>query len=80
MNVVKLRSDLHHLIDTVNDVSILSAIKTILSKQKSKTLDWADDLSDNLREELEASISEADKRKVINHEEAMNQIKSRYNF
>ncbi len=77
MNVVELKSDLHHLIDRINDKSILSAARTILSKQTEKT-DWADLLSDNFRTELEASISEADKGNVISHEEAMQQIKSRY--
>ena len=77
MNVLELKSDLHHLIDHVNDEGILNAIKIILSKQSQTSKDWGDMLSDNLRSELEASISEADHGKVLSHEEAMHQIKSR---
>ena len=79
MNVFDLKSDLHHLIDEINDKSILNAVRTILSKQAEKSTDWADSLDDNMRAELEASISEADNGEVISHEEAIKQIKSRYN-
>ena len=80
MKVVELKSDLHQLIDKVNDVSILTAIKVILSRETEKKDDWADTLSDELRKELEKSIVEADKGKTISHNEAMSQIKSRYNL
>lgn len=79
MKVVELRSDLHRLIDKVNDVSILNAIKVILAKETEKKSDWADTLSDELRTELEESILEADKGKTISHDEAMSKIKNRYN-
>ena len=80
MNVLELKSDLHHLIDHANDEGILNAIKIILLKQSQTSKDWGDMLSDNLRSELEASISEADHGKVLSHEEAMQQIKSRHNL
>ena len=80
MNIQNLKADLHHLIDNTNEESILKAIKTILSKQNESSKDWADDLSDNLRSELEESISEADEGKTISHEEAMKRIKSKYNL
>ena len=78
MNVLELRSDLHHLIDNVTDEGILKAIKVILSKQSRPSKDWSEMLSDSLRSELEASISEADQGKVVSHAEAMQQIKTRY--
>ena len=80
MNIQNLKADLHHLIDNTNEESILKAIKTILLKQNESSTDWADDLSDTLRSELEESISEADEGKTISHEEAMKRIKSRYNL
>jgi hypothetical protein len=80
MNVMELKSDIQHLIDHVNDEGILNAIKVILSKQTWVSKDWGDMLSDDLRSELEASISEADQGKVVGHEEAMKQIRSRYNL
>ena len=80
MNVLELRSDLHHLIDNVTDEGILQAIKVILSKQSRPSRDWSEMLSDSLRSELEASISEADQGKVVSHDEAVRQIKTRYNL
>ena len=80
MNALELRSDLHRLIDKVNDVSILQAIKVILAKELEKSVDWADTISDALGVELEESIREADEGKTISHEEAMKQIKNRCNL
>jgi predicted transcriptional regulator len=80
MTIQELKADLHNLIDKINEESILNAIRTILSKQNEASKDWAGDLSENLRSELEESISEADEGKVISHKEAMNRIKSRYNL
>jgi len=78
MNAVELKSDLHRLIDKINDVRILNAIKVILARETAKGYDWADTLSETLKTELEESIKEADHGKTISHEEAMKQIKSRY--
>ena len=78
MNALELRTDLHYLIDNVDDEGILKAIKVILSKQFTTSKDWGETLSDNLRSELEASILEADNGELISHEEAIQQIKSRY--
>ncbi len=80
MTIQELKADLHNLIDKINEESILNAFRIILSKQSEATRDWAEDLGESLRSELEESISEADEGKVISHEEAMNRIKSRYNL
>lgn len=78
MNAVELKSDLHRLIDKVNDVDILKAVKIILSKESKSRTDWSDTLSDRLKTELEESILEADQGKTLTHEEAMKQIKKKY--
>lgn len=80
MNTSEIKADLHILIENINDATILNAVRTILSKQSKRKTDWADELSDELRAELEKSLVEADKGKFISHEDAMNQIKTRYNF
>jgi len=80
MTIQELKADLHNLIDKINEESILNAIRIILSKQDEASRDWAEDLGESLRSELEESISEADEGKVISHKEAMNRIKSRYNL
>lgn len=80
MNALELKSDLHRLIDKINDVSILNAVKVLLAKESAIEEDWADSLSEDQKSELEESILEADQGKTITHEEAMKQIKSRYNL
>jgi len=77
-NTLELKSDLHQLIDKINDASILNAVKVLLSKESKIESDWAYSLSEDLQSELEESILEADQGKTIPHEEAMKQIKSIY--
>ncbi|HSO86698.1 MAG TPA: hypothetical protein VLQ91_09125 [Draconibacterium sp.] len=50
------------------------------SKQKESKTDWANNLSEELRIELEKSLIDARKEKMISHEVAMKQIKIRYNL
>jgi hypothetical protein len=78
MNALDLKSDLHQLIEKANDLSILQAVKVILLKESVRKTDWADTISGKLKEELEASIDEANKGKTISHIVAMEQIKHRY--
>ena len=49
MNPIELKSDLHNLIDRVNDITILNAIKAILSKQVGD-VDFWDELPANVQE------------------------------
>lgn len=80
MNAIELKSDIHQLVERINDLNILQAIKVILSKEAVIGIDWADTLSDTLKEELETSIEEADQGKTIPHAEAVRQINNRYNL
>ena len=75
MNVFELKSDLHHLIDKINDKRILSAVRTILSKQTEQSSDWWDTISDEERAEIEQGLTEADRGEVIPHEEVMGKYK-----
>jgi predicted transcriptional regulator len=80
MTTSEIKTDLHFLIDNINDESILNAVRTILKKQIKTKTDWADELNEGLRKELNESILEANKGTVISHTEAMKQIKIRYNL
>ena len=80
MKAVELKSDLHRLIDKVNDIDILKAVRIILAKEAEHKPDWADTLCDSLKEELEDSILEADQGKTISDDEAMKKIKCRYSL
>ncbi len=75
MNVIELRSDLHSLIDRINDANILSAVKTLLSKQNANTADWWNTISDEERAEIEQGLAEAERGEVIPHKEVMEKYK-----
>ena len=78
MNLQAKKLEIVQLILNTEKPAILKKVEVILKKEK--TTDWADTLSDELRTELEESILEADKGKTISHDEAMSQIKNRYNL
>ena len=70
MNAIELRSDLHKLIDRVNDISVLSAIKTILSKQASESDFW-EELPLNVQESVKKGIRQVENGETRTHEEVM---------
>jgi predicted transcriptional regulator len=78
MNIKAKKLELVQLILDIEKPSILDKISKMLKREKE--LDWADSIGDNLRTELEASMSAADNGDVISHQEAMKQVKSRYNI
>jgi hypothetical protein len=78
MEYSELKSDLHRLIDMVNDEVTLYQIQSILEGHIEPEHDWADDISDELREALEKSIAQADAGNVISHEEVMKMFREKY--
>ncbi|HNZ72028.1 MAG TPA: hypothetical protein PKJ43_05360 [Prolixibacteraceae bacterium] len=76
MEYSKLKEELHQIIDQVNDEAALYQVRSILEAQTGH--DWADDMSDELREALERSIAQADAGNVISHEEVMKMLREKY--
>jgi len=76
MEYSKLKEELHQLIDQVNDEAALYQVRSILEAQTGH--DWADDLSDNLREALERSLAQADAGNTIPHEDVMKMLREKY--
>ena len=75
MDVIELRTDLHNMIDKINDSNVLNAVKTLLAGKATKQPDWWDTISDEEREEIEQGLAEADRGEVIPHEEVMAKYK-----
>jgi hypothetical protein len=78
-NTAEIKSDLHKLIDFIEDFNLLKAIYLLLAtneKVKEKSDFWFE-LPDNLKIEIEEAIEEADSGKFIPHDEAMKQIKEK---
>jgi hypothetical protein len=78
MDYSELKTDLHRLIDMVNDEDTLYQIHSILEGQIEPEHDWYDDISDEMREALERSIAQADAGNVFSHEEVMKMFREKY--
>jgi len=75
MDVIKLRTDLHTMIDHITDSEVLNAIKTLLSGKTAKQADWWDTITEEERIEIIKGLEEADKGEVIPHEKVMEKYK-----
>ena len=70
MNAIDLKSDLHSLIDRVNDMAILNAIKAILSAQLRENDFWKE-LPLNVQESVKRGMEQARSGKTKAHSEVM---------
>lgn len=80
MNVLELKSDLHHLIDKINDKSILNAVRTILSKQAEKSTDWWDMVNEEDKKAIKEGLEQLDKGDFLTRSQVRGKIKEKYNF
>ena len=83
MSTVELKSNLHNLIDTINDSKTLNAIYTLLKKNsaasKTNQLDW-DSLSHAEKIAIDKAIKQADNGELIPHNQVMKELKTKYKF
>lgn len=70
MNTIDLKSDLHSMIDKVNDTAILNAIKTILSAQLKEDDFW-EELPLKVQESAKRGMEQAQSGKTKAHSEVM---------
>jgi predicted transcriptional regulator len=77
MNTIELKTDLHNLIDKINDVNILNAIKVLLSK-KTKEFDWYDELDSEQKKSIEQGLNELDNGEGIPNESIMAEVRKLY--
>jgi hypothetical protein len=74
MDVTELKSDLHILIDKVNDLNTLNAIKEILSAEV-KDKDFWKELPLNVQESVKRGMEQAQSGKTKAHTEVMKNYK-----
>jgi predicted transcriptional regulator len=79
MDTIEIKTDLHSMIDQINDVRLLQAIRVLLLCKSGKT-DWFDDLSKEEKELLEQGIKESDNGKVFSQNEILKEVKDRYPY
>ncbi len=70
MNAVELKSDLHRLIDKVEDTTILNALRAILSKEV-RDEDFWDELPPSVKESVKRGMEQAKRGETRPHAEVM---------
>jgi len=80
METLELKTDIIQLVEKLDDNDVLYAIKVLLEKQFkiNQKKDLWDDIPQNIKNDIETSLKEADKGKIISHQEVMNNIKKKY--
>lgn len=79
MNEFELKLHLHQLIDNINDINVLNAVKVLLSKKEADS-DWWDEISETERHFIEQGLAEADRGELISHEEVMKEVRTKYHL
>lgn len=78
MDYSKLKSELHSIIDQVNDEAALYQARSILKAQLDPDHDWADDISDGFRAEIEEGIADADAGRIESQEEVRKMFREKF--
>jgi hypothetical protein len=80
MTALQLKSELHQIIDSIDDVGLLKAIKLVLKQKPSSTGDFWDMLPDDVKASINKGIAQADNGDLISHENMVAETKSKYNL
>ena len=80
MTTIQLKSELHHLIDSIDDIGLLKAIKLILKQKPASTTDFWDILPEEVKASINKGIAQADNGELISHENMVAETKSKYNL
>ena len=70
MNSIELKSDIHNLIDNVNDINILNAIKVLINERVSESDFW-DKLPLDVQKSILKGKEQTEKGESKSHEEVM---------
>jgi len=76
MKTVELKTEIHEMIEKVNDTQLLNAIKILLSKGLDS--DWWEELSKEEKLALERGLQESEAGDLIPHNVVMEEIKEKY--
>ena len=79
MTTIQVKSELHQLIDNIDDIGLLNAVKTLLQRQvKPKEYDFWDMLPSQVQDSINKGIEEADHGNTESHEVVMGEVKKKY--
>jgi len=80
MSTLELKSNLHDLIEDIEDNDILSAVYLLLAKQQNKAdeKDFWDELPEYVKAGIEEGLAQSERGEGIPHDEVMKQIQAKY--
>ena len=78
MNLQAKKLELVQLIINTRKPLTLKKVEEVLKSEAES--DWWDEISDAERQSIENGLAEADKGKLIPHEEVMKEAKAKYNL
>jgi predicted transcriptional regulator len=78
MNLRAKKIELVQLILNTDKPSVLAKVEAVFKKEKDT--DWWNEISEAERTAIEESLDEADRGKLIPHEEVMKEVRAKYNL
>ena len=80
MKTAEGKTNLHQIIDSIEDNSLLNRVYLILSKLilKKDAVDFWDELSPEEKASIEEGIAEADRGEFVPHENVLREIQEKY--
>jgi hypothetical protein len=75
MDAIVLKKEISALIESISDIEVLQALKTILSRKVSKEADWWNTISEEERIEIKQGLEEELNGEVIPHNEMLKKYK-----
>lgn len=74
--MIELKSEIHDLVEKIDNIQLLQAIKILLSKGAGS--DWWKELSNEERQAIERGLKESEAGELIPHNAVMEEIKRKY--
>ncbi len=81
MDSIQLKTDLHRLIDQIQDNRLLQAVHMILAREarQDQLVEW-DQLSEDEKQAISEGLEDIDQGRISSHEEVMSRIKAKFNL
>jgi len=76
MNLQEKKLELVQLILNTNKPTVLAKVEAIFKNEKGT--DWWNEISEAERKAIEDGLSEADRGKLISHEEVLKEVRAKY--
>ena len=79
MSTIELRSDLHTLIDSIKDQSLLSRVREVINQiLSSEKVDCWDELSSEEKAAINEGLAQAKRGEGATHAQVMKEMRSKY--